>query len=222
MKQLNLLLVLFAFLLALPKGQSQISEDQKSMSLGVNNALVLELPDTKEKFVEKQWKKYIKQFDGKTKRNKKADEYYTENAEMVDIGGANPVDVYCRMAESGSDVDVILWIEKEGEFLSSSEHPEEYTEAEKLLMRFALTVTREKIKIEIKEEEDRLKKLNKKLKKLERANSNYHRDIKVAKEKIKKAEANIDQNEIDQDDTRTAIEAQMELLEAVKKRLSDL
>ena len=89
-------------------------------------------------------------------------------------------------------------------------------------MRFALEVTREKIKIEIKEEEGRLKKLSKKLKKLERANSNYHRDIKVAKEKIRKAEGNIEQNEIDQDDTRTAIEAQMELLEAVKKRLSDL
>ncbi|MEM9821123.1 MAG: hypothetical protein AAF985_08630 [Bacteroidota bacterium] len=222
MQKLNLLLICCTFLLALPKGQSQISEDLKSMSLGVNNALVLELPDAKEKFVEKQWKKYIKQYDGKTKRNKKADEYYTENAEIVDIGGANPVDVYCRMAESGSDVDVILWIEKDGEFISSSDHPEEYTEAEKILMRFALDVTREKIKIEIKEEENKLKKLNKKLKKLERANANYHRSIEVAKEKIRKNEANIEQNEVDQDDTRTSIEAQMAILEAVKKRLSDL
>ncbi len=222
MKNPNLFILVFCLCFALFDSHAQITEDDKSMSLGVNNALVLELPDAKEKFVEKLWKKYIKQFDGKTKRNKKADEYFTDNAKMVDIGGAQSVDVYCRVAGSGSDVEVILWIDVDGSFLSSSSYPEEYTEAEKILMRFALEVTREKIKIELKEEQSRMKKLSKSMKKLQRANSNYHRSIEIAKEKIKKAEANIEQNEIDQENMKNDIEAQQEILEAVKKRLSDL
>lgn len=220
MKNPNLIIICLCFCCYFCN--AQISEDHKSMSLGVNNALVLELPDVQEKFVEKLWKKYIKQFGGKTKRNKKADEYFTDNAKMVDIGGANTVDVYCRVAENNDDVEVILWLDVENEFISSSVYPEEYTEAEKILMRFALEVTREKIKIELKEEEKKFNKLNKSLKKLERANSNYHRDIEIAKAKIKKAEANIEQNEIDQENTRNSIEEQLEILDAVKKRLSDL
>ncbi|MEM8908744.1 MAG: hypothetical protein AAGD05_12930 [Bacteroidota bacterium] len=208
--------------LLMVSGQAQITEEDRSMSLGVKNALVLELPDAKGKFVAKLWKKYIKQFDGKTKRNKKADEYFTDNARMVEVGGSQPVDVYCRVDETSSDVDVILWMDVDGEFLSSAAYPEEFTEAEKILMRFALEVTREKIKIELKEEENRLKKLNKNLKKLQRANDNYHRDIEVAKAKIKKAEGNIEQNEIDQENTRNAIDTQLGVLEVVRKRLSDL
>jgi len=201
---------------------AQISEESKSMNLGVKNALVLELPGTKEKFVEKLWKKYIKDYKSKAKKVKKADELLADDCEIPSIGGANTVDVYTRASANGDNVYLTMWVDLGGAFLSSAEHPDRYTEAEKFLMRFALEVTKEKIKIEIEDEEDKLKDFEKNMKKLVRANDGYHRDIEQAKEKIKKATANIEQNEIDQEKSQKQIDSQKEAVKKVKKRLEDL
>lgn len=223
MKYFNLLLIMIIFLAGSLNVSAQISENEKSMSMGVNNALVLEIPETKEKFVKKLWKKYLKQFDGKTKKVKKADEMLTSDARIVEIGGSTSVDLISRVSSTGEDVELIIWVNMDGdEFLSSYSHPDRYTEAEKMLMRFGLEVTREKIRIELKEEENRLKKYNKDHKRLIRNNANYHREITIAQEKIKKAEANIEQNEIEQETMRATIESQQELIEEVKKRLSEI
>jgi len=224
MKQLKLLFIVAIFLATSVKLSAQISEDEKSMSMGVKNALVLQIPEAKQKFVKKLWKKYLKQFKGKTKRVKKADEMRTSGARIVEIGGSSEVDLVSRVSGTGGgDVELIMWVNMDGdEFLSSYNHPDRYTEAEKILMRFGLEVTREKIKIELKDEENRLKKYNKDHKKLKRNNANYHREITIAQEKIKKAEANIVQNEIEQETMRATIESQKDLIEEVKKRLSEI
>lgn len=201
-------------------GFSQITELEKSMSVGLYNSLVLELPDTKRKFAENIWKNYLKQYDGKTKKNKKAKEYFTDNATLPGIG--SEIDVFSNVAEQGDATEVTIWVDLGEDYLNSYSHPERYVEAEKFLMRFALEVTREKIRIELEEEEKRLTKLKKSLKKLERANSNYHRDIRNAEEKITKAKSNIEKNEIEQEQTKSSIELQLEAVEKIKKRLSNL
>lgn len=213
------IITIFLFLISFTALSGQISEQEKSMSVGVYNSLTLELPDSSRKFVENLWKKYLKQFKGKTRRNKKAKEYFTENGNLVGIGNVN---MYSHLSGSKTSTDLTIWIDLGDDYLNSYTHSEQYTEAEKILMRFALEVTREKIRIELEEEEKRLSKLNKALKKLERANDNYHRDIRVAEEKIKKAEKNIIENEVSQEETRASIEQQKAAVEAVKKRLSDI
>jgi len=197
----------------------QISEQEKSMSVGVYNSMTLELPDTDKKFAENLWKKYLKQFKGKTRRNKKAKEYFTENGNLIGVGSVN---MYSHLSGSKTSTDLTVWIDLGDEYLNSYTHSDKYTEAETILMRFALEVTREKIRIELAEEEKQLSKLNKKLKKLERSNDNYHRDIRIAEEKIKKAEQNIKENEVSQEETRSSIDQQKAAIEAVKKRLSDI
>ena len=217
----NTLLLFTTFLFCCRIALAQISENEKSMSLGLNNSLTLELPDAEGKFVEKLWKKYIRQYSGKTKRNRKEKEYFTENARIKGIGDGE-IHLYSRVTDQGNDAYLTCWFDTGEGFVSSYDHPDQYTEAEKELMRFALEVTREKIKLELNDEEDKLKKLNKNLKKLERSNDSYHREIEQAKERIRKAEANIEQNEIDQQDTRSAIELQEQAVEKVRKRLGDL
>ena len=49
----QLLFLLLVFLTNVTLLNGQITEDVKSMNLGVKNALILELPDTKKKFVSK-------------------------------------------------------------------------------------------------------------------------------------------------------------------------
>ena len=197
----------------------QITEREKPMTTGIHNALTLEIPDTKRKFAENLWKKYTKTFGGKTKRNRKSKEYFSENAS---IPGISTVNIYSSLEEDGNSTALSVWIDMGDEFLSSYTHSDEYTDAEKMLMEFGLEVLREKVRMELEDEEDQMKRLAKRLKKLERANSNYHRDIKVAEEKIQKAEDNISKNEIEQAETKSSIEMQEAALEAVRKRLSDI
>jgi len=219
----QLLLTFCALFIATLSLNAQITEQTKSMSEGVQNALVLELPDTNDKFVDKLWKKYLKGFKGgKSKKNKKENQIFTDNIKIPELGGNEPIDLYTRTTEIGDDVELTLWVDMGDDYLSSSNFPEEYVEAEKLLMRFGLKVTEEKIKIEIDKEEDRLKDYEKKLKKLKRAHDNHHRDIEQAKEKIKKAEKGIEENEADQEDLDKIIEEQKLKVREVMKKLEDL
>ncbi len=162
----QLLLIACCFLIGTLTLNAQITEETKTMSQGVQNALVLELPNTDDKFIDKLWKKHLKSFKGgKTKKNKKENELFTDNIKIPEIGGANAVDLYSRIAENGDYVYLTLWTDLGDAFLSSAEHPDRYVEGEKLLMRFALEVTKEKIKIEINKEENKLRAFEKTLNK---------------------------------------------------------
>ncbi|MFK8103611.1 MAG: hypothetical protein AB8G15_13850 [Saprospiraceae bacterium] len=219
----QILLNCLAILMSLSVSYGQIDEGSRSMSQGIQNALIIEIPDVEEKTVIKLWKKYIKEYDGKKiKRNRKADEYFTDNAEIPALGGTNSVDVYARIAESGDDVSVTAWFDLGGSFLSSNEHPQEYVEAEKMMMRFALNVAQKLTQDELDDQLKALKKLESKLKKLKNANDNYHRDIENAKARIAKAEGNIIENEQEQVTAAEKIEAQKEIVKAVQERLNDL
>ena len=220
--KLRYIMPIIVVLSALFQVEAQVSEDSRSMSLGIQNALILDLPDTNDKLADKLWKKFVKPYGGKVKKLRKSDEWFSDNAEIVAIGGSNALDVYAKAQEAGDDTEMILWVDLGGVFLSSSEHPDEFVEGEKLLMRFALFVAKEKTKIELEAEEKKLKQLNSSLKKLKRDNERYHREIEAAKERIKKAEANIDTNVVEQEETTQMIEMQKETVKMVKQKLADL
>lgn len=203
---------------------AQVSEELRKMSQGVHQALVMTIPNAKAGDVEDVWEDYIEDFyDCKTKRNRKTDEYFSDNAEIVAIAGSNTVDIYASIEKSGDDdTEIAVWFDLGGAYLSSSEHPNRYTEAEKLVLRFALEVARYSTKEQLEDEEKALKKLESNLKKLKRANDRYHEDIEDAKKRIAKAEENIEENLKEQEDAIKQLEAQKAAVELIKKRLSDL
>jgi len=59
------LVTIFFFSLSL---HAQIVEAEKVMTTGSNNALILEIPNSDVKIVEKVWKSYAKSFNGKVKK----------------------------------------------------------------------------------------------------------------------------------------------------------
>ncbi len=202
---------------------AQISEEDRSMSQGVKNGFVLEIPNTNTKVVEKVWKKYVKQYSGKTKKDRKSDEWFTDNAIARDIaGGLNAMDIYASIEDSGDGVRFTTWYDLGGAYLNSYEHGEQVDEAQKMLMVFAIEVAKEMTRIELEQEEKRLKDLDNTLKKLVRAKEGYEKEIEAAKERIAKAEANIETNIKDQENTHDQIEAQKEVIKEVEEKLSDL
>lgn len=202
--------------------QGQITESTRSMNMGSQNALILEIPNADDKLVEKWWKQYMKDYDAKTKRVKGSDEELSDDADIPGIGAGNTVDVYSLTERSGNGVRQVVWFDLGGAFLSSQMHGDRYVEGEKFMMRFGLYVTKEMIQIELKEEEKRMKDLESDLKKLQRDNEKLHEDIADYERRIEEAKAGIEQNLLDQKAREKDIESQQNVIEEVKKKLSEL
>ncbi len=220
------LVMFFAFLFFATSGKlhAQVFERLKEMSLGVNNAISLEITMADEKLVAEVWKNYMKDFyDAKVKWDRKTKEYLAEDASIAAIGLGNTVDVYATMEEKGDNTIINTWFGLGGgAFLSSREHAGRYEEAEKLLLRFALEVAREKTRQELEGEKGELRQLQKELERLKAANDRYHKEIERAQEAIKKAEADIVQNAKDQEAMLGKIAEQEKAIQAVEKRLNEL
>ena len=210
------------FIFALGFSTAQISEGDRSMVNGIQNALSIDLPDADDKMVKKVWKIFLKQYDTKPKKVKDGDELICDDVIMYDIGGSNSIDLYSRIDEGKNHTTFITWFDLGGAYLNSSDHRDAYKEAEKILLRFALDVMKTVINEELEDEEDNLKKVETKLSKLKKDNKKYHNEIEKAKEKIARMEKNIIKNEADQEKTVAEIKKQQEIVNKVKKKLDDL
>ena len=207
---------------AAPATVSLVREGERPMSQGSKNALTIDIPKTSAKFAEKLWKDYLKQYKGDTKKDRKTDEWFTDNATIGNIGGANTVDLYAKFSESNDATTLGVWIDLGGAFVGSKEYADKYAAAEKIMTDFALTVQREQTKIQLKDQNDMLIKLERQQRNLEKDKQGLHDDIENWKKRIIKAEADIETNIKNQEDTKLKIEAQKKLVEEVQKKLNSM
>lgn len=207
---------------AAPAAVSLVREGERPMSQGSKNALTIDIPKVSAKFAEKLWKDYVKQFSGNTKRDRKTDEWFTDNAMISNISGANTVDLYAKFTESNDATTLGMWIDLGGAYVGSKEYADKYAAAEKIMTDFALTVQREQTKEQLNDQNDALKKLEKQQRNLEKDNQNLHDDIESWKKKIAKAEADIETNLKNQVDAKVKIEEQKKLVEEVQKKLNSM
>jgi DNA repair exonuclease SbcCD ATPase subunit len=202
---------------------AQIREQKVKMSMGEQNALTLEIPGVTDKLVGEVWKDYLKkEYRSKPKWNRKTNEWFSDDADIESLGLGNTIDIYCTVEEKGEDVRLNVWFDLGGAYLNSKDHKDRYTEAEKMLMGFGLEVAKEKTRIELENEMNELKELEKELAKLKTANERYHKEIKRAEEVIKKAKEDIVNNEQEQKNMEGQIKEQEKVVKGVEKRLSDL
>ncbi|MFT4532927.1 MAG: vacuolar-type H+-ATPase subunit I/STV1 [Saprospiraceae bacterium] len=220
MKKIIYTLIAFVGAIGFISGQD-VSEHEMSMSLGKQITFSIDIDGADEDMTEDVWKKYVKDY-GKSKRNKKAREYYVVGAKVPMIAGSDILDLYVKFEERVGYTTANLWIDNGGSFVNSNEYPREAKGAEEFLFEFYLAVKKKAISEEMKKEEKVLNKMDKSLRKLEKKNTGYHEDIEKAKEKIEKAEKNIEQNLKDQEDQRIIIEQQKKIIEEIIERLNNL
>jgi len=207
----------------------EIKEETKAMSKGSYNALVMELPGTNSKDVGKNWKKFSKKLKGKTRYDRKVNEYFTDDATIEDMSD-NTIDIVAKVEERGAEGTAIsVWFNLGVSYLSSNEYPDRYPAAENLLKKFANEVSAEMILEELKVQEKLLKEKEKEKDKLEKDKENLEKDIEDYKETIRKmeenikqAEADITKNEKDQEGKATEIEEQKKIVEEIKARLESV
>lgn len=208
-----------------PKGvesQSLISETEKVMSQGSKNSLSVNLSKTNAKFAEKIWKDFIKQYKGDYKRDKKNDEYFLDNAMIAGIGGGNTVDMYMKFNETNDNTTATLWIDLGGAYVNSKDFKDKYSEAEKMMFNYAITVSKEQTKLQLEEQQKALKKLESDQKSLEKKNASLLADIEDYKKKIAKAEEDIKTNLKQQEETKVKIETQKKVVDEVQTKLNNL
>ncbi|MBK8044177.1 MAG: hypothetical protein IPK21_16920 [Haliscomenobacter sp.] len=140
----------------------------------------------------------------------------------VNAVASYPVNLVSRSSQLGSGVQFHLWIDMQGAFLSREVSPRRMSDAYSILEDFAREVEREKVRLQVEEEEKNLNRLEGDLRQLKNANIRYHREIEFAEARIKKAKENIIKNEKDQVGAAQRIEAQLQALEAVKRLLAQL
>jgi hypothetical protein len=228
------LLVLSALLLGITASSwaqinSLIKEETKANSKGTFNALVMELPGTSSKEVTKAWQKYIKKYKGKTKYDRRNNEYITEDATIKEMSD-NTVDIIAKVDERGQDGSVVtVWYNLGVSYLSSKDFPDRYPPGEQLLKDFAKSVSADMIEEELKEAEKLLKDYEGNLSKLEKEEKQRTNDIEDYKNTIQKMEKNIVEAENDvkeaqegQGKAKEEIDAQKKVVDDIKKRLESV
>ena len=189
---------------------------------GMQTSLNISLPDVRKSVVDRVWKNYTRSQLGSTaKYNRKTREFVAAQAKAPAIA-SGPVNLMSRSSQMGADVHFTLVVDAQSSFLNTGLTPRRASNAQSLLEDFALEVRREKIRMQVEEEEKNLKRMESSLQQLKNANVRYHREIEMAQQRIARANENIQQNEKDQVTAADQIKAQAKLLEAVKKQLSQL
>jgi len=209
--------------------ESNVKEETKANSKSSANALVMELPGTTDKAVKKAWGKFIKKYKGKTKYDRKINEYQSDDATIKDMSD-NTVDIFAKVEPMGTDGTVItVWFNLGATYLSSKDYPERYPAAEKILKDFANSVSADMIEEELDAAKKLLKELEDQLKKLEKDMASRIKDIETYKatiakmeENINTAEGDIKTNEGDQETTTLTIEEQKKIVEDIQKRLDSV
>ena len=203
---------------------AQVSAQRMTHSRGDNEALILTLPSADVKTVEKLWIDWVREhYDVKTKDVRRGKgEMQSLNFSMPGVSPGAKVDMYSKVQKTGKEgSELMVWIATPDGYVSRGLDRSEYYEAEKVLMRFALTVSQAQMQNDVDGEEDKLKALEKELERLRKAHAGYEKDILNAEKAIEQARAKIERNLIDQEDKAREIEDQMQLVEAAKRRLND-
>jgi hypothetical protein len=222
MKKISLYALLLLVMILPMMASAQVKEGEKLMSLGNNNSLSIELPKVKTDFAEKIWKNFVKPLKGKYSRDKKNNEYFLDNALIPGIGAGNTVDLHTNFLQMGENTICTVWFNLGGAYVSSAQFKEQYTEAEKLVLKYAIETAAEQTKIQLADQQEELKKQEKQLKKLEEKNADHKKDIENWKAKIKQAESDIEVNIKNQGEQKTKIGDQRKLIDEIQKKLDSL
>ena len=198
---------------------AQVLEDKMQMAYGQQNALIIEFTDADSKLVDKEWREFMKDY-GRLKKVKKADEFVIEDAQIIDVGGVDRIDVYSRIERMGKEGGrLITWFAVGSGYVNSESTPDAYVGATELLQRFEHRMGVRKIEIELEVEEKEMKKIDTRMTKLQKDNEKYHKEIEKCKERITTMEENITKNLEEQELAQKEIEMQTTVLDAIKERL---
>jgi hypothetical protein len=218
MKKLITFIVSVSFSFLLVAQEIEVKETTEKIANGTNPVLTVMVYEVDQTTVEKAWKNLMKDYDAKVTYKS---EIFADNAKIDDIS-AYTVDVYAiaqKEDKKESGIKLIVAFDLGGAFLTSSTHPAAYKAAEKIMIKFAVDISKEAVKEKLEAAQKEQKELESDLLNLKKKNDKLHSEIKDYQDKIASDEKDIVTNLKDQDDAVKAIETKKEAVKAIQKKL---
>jgi len=215
MKNNFILLIISALIPSFLK--AQVVEETRLMSLGSNPAFTTLITGTDTKFVDAEWREYMKIY-GKTTKVKQTKETVTPDIQIVSIGGISRLNVYNLNEIAPEGVKTYVWIRKDSAFINSSSNPEEYKAGASFVKEFAHKIKVDLINNELELEQKNLAKLENNQAKLVKENEGLHKLIDDTNKKISQAGIDIETNLVEQEKAEKDIDHQKETVSDVQKR----
>jgi hypothetical protein len=211
----------FVSLMLHAQGNYEIKEGMLSMSRGEKNSFTLVIPDATASLAEDTWKKYMRDFKGRPKLDKKSNEWVTDDAELKAVS-ENTIDIYTKFHENlgAHFTEATFWFDLGGAYMSSEVHPDKYAFSKQFMNKYGDLVTSLIIEEELKAQEKRLKELEGDLSKLVKENDDFHKKIQEAQSIIDEMEKNIKVNVNAQDVKKSEIEGHRGLIDEVNTKLN--
>ena len=215
MKNNFILLIISALIPSFLK--AQVTEETRVMSLGSNPALTTLITGTDTKYVDAEWREYVKIY-GKTAKVKQTKETVTPDVQIVNIGGISKLNLYNLNELAAEGVKTYVWIKKDSTFINSTSNPEEYKASVSFVKEFAHKIKVDLINDELGLEQKNLDKLESNQAKLVKENESLHKLIDDSNKKISQAEIDIETNLKEQDQAEKDIDHQRGTVSDVQKR----
>lgn len=213
------------FLLSASAASAQwnnVIETERMMSFGSRPAFRMEFPNTDAGIVEDLWKDYAKKnFGAKLKKDKKSGEWAATDLKSAMMGD-DKFSIYSTVEKTDAGAALTVWFDAGSYFVNRRDNPGHTEEISRALRQFYIDVRRAGITAELKAEEDKLKDLDKKQKNMQRDSDNMRKDIESWKSKIAKAEEDIVKNDREQEQNLVNQDAQRRAIEAVRQRLNNV
>lgn len=224
MKNLNKIFIIIFLCVAFLRINSiaQVMEAKNVMSKGEQSSLTIEIPGVSSEYTDDVYRDFTKDFKAKTKKDKKVNEWYSDDAKVASIANGAPIDIYTKIESAGNSSKVSMWVDLGTGYVNSNTYPREYEESGKLLAKFAQAVKVSQAEDDLESVEKEYKKTDGDLKKLKKDNDDYHKEIEKCKEKIKEAENDIVKNEEDQKNKKSLLDQQSMKVEDAKTKLNNI
>ena len=194
------------------------SEITTAMSTGTAIGWKIFIPEAKQKDVLKAWKKQMTDFDAKTSKVKKSNDYFSDEVKISGLG-EKPIDIFFQCSEENQGVYANLFLQRDGNFLGKSAPRNEVSFIENFLVNFAKNQSKSAIKESLENQEKDLEKRQKEYEKLIEDKSKYEEDIKEAEELIAERKRMIAQNIKDQESKKQEISKQESIITSTKTKL---
>lgn len=215
------LILLFLLPAAFSSAQAVVETD-RMMSLGSRPGFRLEFVNADAAMVEDMWTDFVrKNFNGRLKKDRRTKELTAINLKSPMLG-IDPFTLYTTLEKNGGNVVLTAFFDKGSSFLNRRDDPRGAQEVNNALHQFYFDVRRAVIGREIKAQEEKVRDMETRLKKLQRDNDNLHRDIDNYRARIKKAEEDIVQNQKEQEAAAVDIENMRQQVEQSRQRLNNV
>jgi len=216
----NLLLSLIIVILTIPAMAQKLEVTETSCKFDKTSrpALMVEIPYTDEKTVEKEWKKLIKDYNPEKIKSRK--EMFADNA-TIKLLSENTVDVYAKTDEKKDIVTLFVAVDLGGAFLSSSEGGKLQV-MKGIVKDFAFELVQDVYDDKIKEQEKTVKNLAKEVESAEDNKKYLEKGIKSYEEKIEDNKSEIEKVTKTIEDQSKKIKEEENLLDEIKKEASKI